>query len=162
MSLFKRLLGKGESEAFSLLVRQSEEELGLRTAAHDGAWRIGEADWYADQEAGTIIFNRSDGIKITAPMQIVGTFNIEDQTWLWGWDHPSVLLPLRKHSQIVREYGEAHGIVRLTTRKIQSNEAEAWQFAALACKLADAQGAYCGPALPARIFMTFGALSFSK
>jgi hypothetical protein len=56
------------------------EELRLKTAAHDGAWRLGEAAWNVDQETGTIVFTRSDGITATCPVQIIGTYNTEDGT----------------------------------------------------------------------------------
>src|SRR5437899_2118720 len=70
--------------AFRALVEKSMEELRLKTSAHDAAWRLGEAAWNIDQNAGTIVFTRSDGIKATCPVQIVGTYNTKDRTWLWG------------------------------------------------------------------------------
>ena len=63
---------------------------GIKTAAHDGTWQLGKADWDIDQDAGTIVFTSPKGITATCPVQVIGTFNTEDDTWLWGWDHPSV------------------------------------------------------------------------
>lgn len=159
MGLFNRLFGKGkprESSDFRQTLDQSMEELRLKTEAHDGAWRLGEADWNVDQDVGTIIFTRPDGITATCPVQIIGTYNTDDGTWLWGWEHPSVVPALQDHAKQVRAYGQKHGISRLTTQKLECEEDEAWEFAALACKLCGAQGAYRGPAGSALIFMTFG------
>jgi hypothetical protein len=100
-------------------------------------------------------------VTATAPVQIIGTYNTLDGTWLWGWDHPSVLPPLQEHARRVREYGEQHGIESLTTRKLGCDENEAWEFTALACHLCEAQGAYRGPAGTALVFMTFGEVSLS-
>ena len=151
-----------EPTDFDTLLSQSMEELRLKTEAHDAGWGLGEADWSVDQDQGEIVFTGADGSTATAPVQIVGTYNSQDGTWLWGWDHPSVVPALQEHAKRVREYGEKHGIQRLTTRKLACSEMEAWELVALACKLCEAQGAYRGPAGTACVFMTFGEVSLSK
>jgi hypothetical protein len=162
MKFFGRSLRRDGQSEYDLLAQRSEEELRVRTAAHDGAWRLSEADWHIEQDAGVIEFARSDGIMARAPVQIVGTFNVDERTWLWSWDNSTILPALRQHAQIVRDYGVKHRIERLTMRKFESSLEEAWRFAAVACKLADAQGAYCGPADSTRVFMTFGAISLTQ
>jgi hypothetical protein len=146
---------------FDTLIAQSMEELRLKTQAHNATWHLGEADWSVDQDQGQIVFEHK-GITATAPVQIVGTFDGDDSTWLWGWDHASVVPALQEHARRVREYGEDHGITRLTTKKLVCSENEAWEFAALACKLCDAQGAYRGPAGSAFVFMTFGKVTLTR
>ena len=79
-----------ESIDFDKLLAQSMEELRLKTQAHDGTWHLSEADWSVDQDEGQIVFDHK-GTSATAPVQIVGTFNTEDSTWLWGWEHPAVV-----------------------------------------------------------------------
>lgn len=138
------------------LVAQSMEELRLKTEAHDRLWRLGEADWSVDQDAGEIVFSAPNGMVARCVVQIIGTFNTVDGTWLWGWDHPSVQPPLRAHAARVREYGESNAIAELTTSKVSTTEERCWEFAALACKLNEAQGAYRGPSGPTLVFMTFG------
>ena len=59
-------------------------------------------------------------------------------------------------------FGEKYRLERLTTRRIEASETECWQFAALACHLANAQGAYRGPAGATLVFMTFGNVTISK
>jgi len=138
------------------------EELRLKTAAHDGAWQLGKASWTADLNAGKIVFLSPSGVTATCPVQVVGTYNTEDGTWLWGWNHPSVPPPLQEHARQVRAYGEGHNIASLTTPMLQCLETEAWEFTALACKLGQAQGAYRGPMGPTLVFMTFGEVTLSK
>jgi hypothetical protein len=150
-----------EPAAFTRMIAQSMEELRLKTETHDATWHLGEADWSVDQNQGQIVFDR-EGITAAAPVQIIGTFNSEDSTWLWGWDHPSVVPALQEHARRVRDYGEEHGISRLTTRKLASSENEAWEFTALACKLCGAQGAYRGPTGRAYVFMTFGEVTLAQ
>jgi len=165
MGFLQRLFGgRGSSEPpeFRALIEQSMNELRLKTEAHNGTWQLGQADWSVQQETGRIVFKSPDGITATCPAQIIGTFDTEDSTWMWGWDHPSVLPPLQAHAKRLRMYGQEHGISRLTTQTLQSSEEEAWEFAALACKLCGAQGAYRGPAGSAMVFMTFGEVKLSK
>lgn len=138
------------------LIAQSMEELRLKTGLHNRLWQLGEADWSVDQDTGEIVFSAPNGMTATCAVQIIGTFNTEDSTWLWGWDHPSVEPPLAVHAEQVRQYGEANGIDELTTRKLSATEELCWEFTALACKLNEAQGGYRGPAGSALVFMTFG------
>jgi hypothetical protein len=145
---------------YERLIQQSIEELRLKTAAHDATWHLGEATWNVDQDAGEIVFTAPNGIIATSSVQIIGTFNSLDNTFLWGWDHPSVEPPLRKHAKQVRAFGEQFNIK--DTRKLTCTEQDAWRFAAFACKICEAQGAYRGPAGTTFVFMTFGEVSLSK
>ena len=140
-------------------IERSMNELRLRTEAHVSTWGLDEASWAADIQEGTIEFLNKNGMRITAPMRVVGTYNTEDGTWLWGWDHPSVPKALADHARQARAFGETHGLGEYTTRKIGCDEDQAWEFAAVACHLAGAQGVYCGPDGPARVFMTFGTVT---
>lgn len=147
---------------FRELLDRCMAELRLKSEAHAASWGLGSTDWWnLDQEDGRLIFT-SEEIVAAAPAQIIGTYSTQSGTFLWAWDHPSVLPPLQEHARQVREFGERHDIAPLTTRKLECDEADAWEFAALACHLCGAQGAYRGPAGPALVFMTFGEVTLSK
>lgn len=147
----------------TLFAQQAIEGLRLQTAAHASAWHLGKEDnWSADQEAGHISFTFSDGTIAEADMQIIGTYNIGDGTFLWGWDHPSVKEPLRAHAKLEKAFGEQYGFAQYTERKIKCTEDEAWQFTAVAARLANANGAYRGPAGTALVYMTFGKVKLQK
>lgn len=146
---------------YRALLDRSMEELRLKTAAHDSCWGLGTADWAVDQDTGLITFTGKKMVA-TAPAQIIGTYNTQDDTWLWGWDHSSVADNMAEHARRVHDYGEQHGIPALTTRRLQCSEDEAWEFTALACHLCEAQGAFRGPAGTALVFMTFGDVTLSQ
>jgi len=146
---------------YQALLERSMEELRMKTDFHDGTWHLADANWAVDQVTGLITFT-GPTIIATAPVQIIGTYSTNGGTWMWGWDHPSVKAPLAVTAKKVREFGEKNGIPSLTTRKFESAEEEAWQFAALACYLTQAQGAYRGPAGVALVFMTFGEVKLAK
>lgn len=146
-----------------LTFARANNEIQLKTQFAQQTWGLGEGGtWGADLETGIITFQTGKGYEVTAPVQVIGTLNSEDDTWLWGWDHPSVTEALAEHARLARDFGEEHGLAPYTTRKIDATQDQAWTFTALACHLAGAQGAYRGPAGPALIYMTFGEVTIRK
>ena len=117
-------------------IAQSMEGMQTATAAHCAAWHLDDAEqWSVDMDSGLIVFQLPGGMVATAPVQIIGTSNSEDGTFLWGWDHPSVPAELAQHAHLARVFGQAHGLQAYTTRKIACDDAQAWEFAALAMRL---------------------------
>ncbi|MGE0388190.1 MAG: DUF6882 domain-containing protein [Gammaproteobacteria bacterium] len=164
MGILDRLFGRrgsGGGGDYRAQVERAREDLRAKTAGHDAAWGLGESDWSLDQDDGRLVFTTPSGATATAEAQIIGTYNAGDGTWLWAWDHPDVAEPLRRHAQQLRDIGARHAWPRLTTRKFECTEDEAWELAALACLLCDAQGAYRGPAGAVHVFMTFGEVALS-
>jgi hypothetical protein len=125
-------------------------------------WQIGQAAWSVDQDKGTITFTSPKGIRATAPVQFIGTYNTLDNTWLWAWANSSLEVALTEHARKVQGYGLEKGYDILTTAKLACPEEQCWELAALACMLAKGQGAYRGPAGTARVFMTFGEVKLTK
>jgi len=147
---------------FELIVERAEEELRIMTGLSDRTFGISEAAWNLDMDAGTVVFTSKEGIKATCAVQIAGTYDPRDGTWLWAWDHPSVPSPLRSHAQAARDFGEARGIACLTKRKFECSEDDAWRLTAVACHLGRGQGAYRGPTNGAHIFMTLASVVLKK
>jgi hypothetical protein len=147
---------------YDLLVHRSLEELRAKTAAHDGTWQLSQADWDLDLDGRTITFTSPTGIRAMCSVQIIGTYNTTDGTWLWAWDHPSVDFELAEHARMVRKYGELYGIEKLTTRKVACTEAEAWEFTAVACSLGGAEGGYRGPDGSTLVFVTFSDVELTR
>lgn len=155
-------MSSAESDDFQDLLEASMKELQLKTEAHK-AWGLGTFDrWNIDQDVGDLVFSNADGTTAVAPAQIIGSFSTSDNSWLWAWDNPSIDDDLKFHALKLKEYGEKHGIEKLTTQKWTGTEDDAWAMAALAVKLCDAQGAYRGPAGPSYVFLTFGEVKISK
>ena len=145
-----------ESLDFDTLVEVSIEELRHKTAAHQGGWRLGQAQrWDLDQDQGNLVFTFDDGIVAECPAQIIGTYNADDGTWMWSWQNPSIVDPLKTDALKLKSVGEKYRIEKLTMPKWKCDEMEAWAMTAVACKLCEAQGAYRGPAGSTYVFMTF-------
>jgi hypothetical protein len=144
-------------------IEASMSGLQAQTAAHSATWHFGEEEnWEANQDTGEITFTFADGMTAQAEFQIIGTYNTQDGTFLWGWDHPSVIEPLRKSAELAKAWGKANHIESFITRKVNCTEMEAWQFTAVAARLSGANGAYRGPADATLVFMTFGEIKLEK
>lgn len=143
------------------LVDQAVDELQTKTFALDKLVKFNSSTWELKQDTGMLKFMQKNGIQASAKVQIIGTYNTEDETWLWAWDHPSIADELKKDSKVLYEFGKSHNISCMTTRKILCQESDCWEFTALACKLCNSQGAYRGPAGTVLVFMTFDHVQIS-
>lgn len=152
-----------EPEAYRRLVDRGTEQLRLKTAAHDQLWQIGDAAaWSVDQRAGTIRFDAPNGTSAVAPVQIIGTYDTNQGTWLWSWSNTSVEPALALDARRLLEFGQQHNVPDLLVRKVRCDEDHCWTFTAAAAALGNAQGAYRGPAGDALVFMTFGAVQLES
>ncbi len=144
------------SQSPAQFIEQSREGLAQQTAAHAATWHLDTAEhWSADLDKGTITFDLK-GVRASAAIQVIGTYNTLDGTFLWGWDHPSVPEALRKHARLAEQWGKKNNVPNFKTRKVKCTEDEAWGFAAVANRLANANGVYRGPDGTALVFMTLG------
>ncbi len=144
-------------------MEKASNHLAALNQTHQDVWGLGNADrWDADQETGILSWTFPDGTIVRADFQIVGTYNLEDGSFLWGWDHPSVELPLREDAQAVLQMGQDHDIDFLQWRKLDCSEEDVWRLVALATLLNDRQGAYRGPAGNVFVFMTFGQVQIGQ
>jgi hypothetical protein len=134
-------------------------DLRRRQDALARAHGLVEAQWVVDQEAGLIQFERTDGAYVTAPVQIIGSWNPKTEYFTWGWDHPSVRPRLRADAERTRWFGDRHGLPEFTQRSVKLSQRDAWRLTAVARNVNDAAGAYRGPTEGPVVFMTMGELN---
>lgn len=145
------------------ILAASLDELKLKERANIEAWGLGSTNrWDADLDTGFVKFSNTDGFTVTAPLQVVGTYDSTDGTFLWAWDHPSVPPALARTALLVRDFGDRHSLTRFTTRLVRCTEDEAWQFTAVGLHLSEAAGAYRGPSGSTFVFMTFGEVTIRR
>lgn len=163
--MFKRLFGRSKRPVEAVLTEpdlslaRSGPDLEIKSRAAQELWGFGNANrWDADLAEGTISFLFDDKT-VTAPVQVIGTYDSQRGSWLWGWDHPSVSHALGHDARRVQAFGETYGLQRLTTRTIACSEEDAWEFTALACYLGKSNGAYRAPSGTTFVFMTFGTVT---
>ncbi len=158
--MWKNLFGKTDPNA---TLARSMEELQLKQQANATMLAINDkAGWDVDLNQGTIRFTMPDDIVAVAPVQVVGTFDTNDNSWLWGWDHPSVAAPQAEAARQCLDFGKRHGLADYATRMVSCSEADAWQMTALALHLFKGTGAYRGPSGTTLVFMVFGDVTMQK
>ncbi len=141
-----------------LVLARADAEIALKTGVFQHMVGKEAFHWSVDLDKGEIQFTASSYVA-TAPVQVIGTYNSGDGTFLWGWDHPSVPESRRSDAKLARRFGELQKLPQFTTRKVACTEAEAWQFTAVALYLAGAQGAYRGRSGSTLVYMTFGTVT---
>ncbi len=153
------------AENADLVLRRSFAEMQDLTSVAIATWHLDQAaHWSVDQEVGTIVFAFDDGTVATAPVQIVGTYNRSDHTFLWAWEHPSVQRPLQRAARRALAFSQRSSLSDFTTRKVECSEDEAWHFAAVAAHLDAAQGIYRGDSGGGGplVYMSFGKVTLAK
>lgn len=151
-----------EQLSYDQLIERSMHSLQIKNQFHCDSWKLDEADWSVDQEEGTIIFHAPDNITATAPVQIIGTYDQNQGSWMWSWANHSIESKLTTDAIAVKAYGERTDKSLLTHRVSNIEEYDAWQLTALACELCGQQGVYRGIAGTTLVFMTFGHVSLQQ
>ena len=148
------------AEPAELVFGRANSEIALKTQIFRDVFGDEHFDWKADLEQGVVRFTSATKT-VSAPVQVIGTYNTLDGTFLWGWDHPSVSERLGSDARLARQFGELQKLPLFTARKVECTEEQAWSFAAVALYLSGAQGAYRGPAGTTMVFMTFGEMTIT-
>lgn len=143
---------------FEAYIATSAEQAQTANMLHNARWRLGEEkSWHLDQANGQLLLNFDDGSFALAPAQIVGTYHHQDSSFLWAWDHPSILPALQRNATAVKQFGKKHGARELTKSKLKCTEHRAWELTALTMHLNQAKGAYRVLIKPGvSMFLTFG------
>jgi len=142
---------------FPKFLDQCLEEFTKQQKAHSDKWGIDDCEtWSVEQATGTIIFTntRKGHKKVVGKVQIIGSFNSDDNSWRWAWANKTVKEDLQKDALTLKEYGEKNKLKQLTKETWEGEMNDGWKMTALAVKLLKADCAYRGPAGKLYVFMT--------
>lgn len=141
------------------LIAVATVETAAKQEAAAQRWGIGKSDrWSADLAAGTISFHFGNRV-LTGPVQLLGSYSRESETWLWGWANESVPSAVRTASEAVRELGLSDPNLRaLSQRKLTGPESFGDDFAATSVEIAQLAGYYRAPSSTGFIYL--GLLDF--
>lgn len=150
---------------FSLesLIAASADDAVVANMLHNSTWRLGEEEsWHLDQNTGQLLLTFNDGSFALAPAQIIGTFHHQDSSFLWAWQHPSVLPALKQNAAVVRDFGKEQRSYELTKARVTCTEQRAWELTALAMRLNQAKGSYRVMIKPdVSMFLNFGEVQIA-
>jgi hypothetical protein len=89
-----------------------------------------------------IFSDESHTPRVLAEVQIVGSVNTEDRTWLWSWANPEVDPSLYKDILEVQMLGETRGIEQLTMPFWDGDAVDGWEMTSISAYVLQAEGAY--------------------
>ena len=109
--------------------------------------------WDWDDETVTLTFTDPDLPTVRIDVSIVGT--VEGDSWQWSWANGNLSDLQTRDLEKVRDYGEANGLEKLTSRFLDADEYTGWEMTAVAAHLLDAPGAYSFPTERGRCFLIY-------
>ena len=144
-------------------IERSYAALQNLQAVNDSSWKMQEAErWSVDQKAGRIMFVFRDGTTASAPVQVVGSFSPQNNSFMWAWANPSLDERLTRASRAAKAWADANSVSKWANRSFPSSEAEAWEITAVAARLDGAMGAYRAPTGGPVVFLVFGEVKLVK
>ena len=125
----------------------------------DLKWGLAKAHYGMDIDSGMVTFTFPDNRVVEAPLQVVGTYDTDKGTFMWGWEHPSVPPALQQSALLAKKWGQENEKPIFSTRVVEVPDTMAWYFAGLCVRLSHAQGVYRGMSGTTAVFVTLGELS---
>ncbi len=154
MGLFDKVFGKKVAaeitpschDDYNKLLNECVAEVDRKNQNLADEYGFGSFErWDIDQEIGELVFSDGGVPKLVCSVTMLGSLSDQSETWMWGWANRSLLEPLTRDTNAVREYGAQNGIEDLTVEKTAATEGEAWALSALACRILEGRGLYRGP-----------------
>lgn len=148
---------------YDSMIAASLNDAHVATMLHKNNWRLGEeTSWQMDQQSGHLMWLFDNGDFALAPIQVIGSYHSKEKSFLWSWDHPSILPALQKYARSMKAFGKMHSAKELTKNRISCAEDKAWELTALSMKLNNAVGAYRVQIKPdVSLFLNFGEVQFT-
>lgn len=155
MGLFNKLFGQkdklsDQSQFFDLTpytqICKTKQELierygGIALSKQSDLQALtGTNDWKFSMETGMISF----GDNLIVPVQILGTFSHESETWLWAWANEESGVPPNLLTQTLqlKTYGKQNGIEFLYTEEFDATNEDLHLIGLIASGMFDSSGYY--------------------
>lgn len=153
--IFGRPTSSAPAESTARFITTAFEEMVAQHREHASSWKHGkEKGWTADLSAGVIMFKFDKDQTGTAHFQTIGNYDEVAGTFTWAWANDSVPAPLCKHAALAKKWGLTHQHPSFINKSVQCTMEDAWNFAAVTRKIADAKTVYRGRVGSKFIFMT--------
>jgi hypothetical protein len=98
-------------------------------------------NWFYNQTTGLLTFSTGD-VELNFKYFSIGSFSTKSNTWKWSWDNDSTLDNVKKQTNLIKDFGLQSNFQKLTDGYFESDEYEAWEFAAIAAHLTNGIGIY--------------------
>jgi hypothetical protein len=118
-----------------------------KNARIDAEYRVREWPRYDyDLKVGTLTFSDHGIPKVIAQIQVIGSTSDRAENWLWAWANSHWPAECTTASEIVRLFGEEHGVTELADGVVSRGDSDlntlGWALSAVMVRLTGALGAY--------------------
>ena len=97
-----------------------------------------------DWDGENILTFSNEGVaKLRIEVSVVGTS--EGNSWEWSWANPNFGPHSKRDIEKIKEFGQANGYDKLTSRFLASDEYTGWEMTAIAVHVLNAPGSYRFP-----------------
>jgi len=101
---------------------------------------------HLNEGTGQLVFSDASATpRVLATVQIVGSVNTANRSWVWSWADPDVDAALCADMREVRLLGETRRIEQLTTPFWEGDAVDGWEMTSISAYVLQAQGAYRAP-----------------
>ena len=98
-----------------------------------------------DFEQEEIYFIRGDKIDVVANIVPIGSFNLQSNSWMWGWANEAFPECLRQKSNVLKTLKQKTGFEMFGNEVCEIDEDMTWEIAAMALDTLRQEGVYRGP-----------------
>jgi hypothetical protein len=124
------------------LLLQGRDLIDRTTQEHADRWGLGTAKrWALDQGEGRIVWSFDDHV-VSAPVQILGSWNGRVGSFVWSWDNDTIQPALCVTAEQVRVFGVENDVPALRTSPLKLDEEQVRDLIALAFRLGGCTGLY--------------------
>jgi len=109
---------------------------------------------------GTIEFKQGSDVKVTANFVPVGSYNEEQQSWMWAWANGGVTGEINERAESIKVLEDKTGNEIFSSKTIPADEGLAWEIAAMACNHYQGEGVFAAPIADLLIFMVLSDVTF--
>jgi hypothetical protein len=95
-----------------------------------------------DHESGQLTWTPGNAIRVRANVRYAGTLSLATDTWLWSWANESIPEAARSDMEWLEAFGGENNLDWLSNARCPANARHAWELAAVACYLLQADGLY--------------------
>ncbi len=112
-----------------------------------------------NMDKGTIEFKDGSVVKLTANFVPVGSFNEEQQSWMWAWANGGVTGEINEKAESIKVLEDKTGNEVFGSKTFPADESSAWEIAAMACEHYQGQGVFAAPIADLLIFMVLSEVT---
>jgi hypothetical protein len=114
--------------------------------------------FFVDYEKEELQFFSGDQVTLCFSIIAVGSHVPAKNSWRWSWSNPSLPDSIRKKASAVQQLSEITGFDLFRQPAASVDEAMAWEFVALSCRLFCAMGAYSMPQQHLRAYVLLASI----